>query len=181
MNVKCKFCQEQVDESQLKVHVTQEGGACRAALETVRLLGSGLRPLPPTHTLPSWARAHLVHVAKTRGKYEGEPRAEKGFTAEPTEQHWIPRWADIIVELWGGPIYTEGEVKQAQRDGCLEHVYRMWSSTMKTQIVDAYKEDLRAVRDLLKQHNAFVGDPPMLLSEFEKQGRFQDPHYHKED
>ncbi len=47
---------------------------------------------------------------------------------------------------------------------------------MKGQIVDAYTEDLRAVRDLLVQHGACTRPGPMLLAEFEKLGRpFSDP------
>lgn len=176
MKIKCKFCAELVDETQLKAHLLTAGSSCRAALETVRLLGMNLRPLPKTHSLPAWMHEGVIIVATTRGKYEGEPRADKGFLAVPEEQHWVPRWVDIIVELWAGPIYVEGEVKQAQRDACLHEVKTTWTSSMKSMIVDAYTEDLRAVRDLLMQRGAVVGPQPLLISEFEKLGRpFSDP------
>lgn len=170
MKIKCKFCLELMEEEQLKEHLTTTGTSCRSALETVRLLGLGFRPLPPTHSLPAWARESVV-VMKTRAKYEGEPREDKGLLPKPEEQHWVPRWMDIIVTLWAGPIYVHGQIKQAQRDACLHEVKTLWTSSMKQQIVDAFSEDLRAVRDLLKTKSAFVGEPPMLISEFEKLGR----------
>lgn len=174
MKVKCKFCLERVPEENMKAHVTAVGSSCRAALETVRLLGLGLRPLPKTHSLPAWTRRGMITIAYTRGAYEGEPRGRQKMRATPEEQHWVPQWVDIIVDLWSGPIYTEGDIRQAQRDACLHHVKVMWTSSMKQWILDARKEDLRAVRDLLKKYGAILGAPPMLLEEFEKAGKFQD-------
>lgn len=171
MKVKCRFCLELIDEEKVRDHVLTRGSSCRAAIETVRMLGMGMRPLPATHSLPAWMRDGMVTVMQTRGKYEGEPREEQGFLAVPEEQHWIPRWVDIIVELWSGPIYVHGEVKQAQRDACLHDVKTLWTSSMKKQIVDAYREDLRAVRALLVRFGAVIGDPPMLITEFEALGR----------
>lgn len=169
MKVRCSHCGERVDEMRLLEHAWS--GRCRAASLTHALLKDGLRPLPPTHSLPSWMRMGMIRIEKTRGKYEGEPRHEQGFLDEATEQHWVPRWVDIMVDLWSGPIYMQGAERQQQRDLALHHVKTLWTSSMKQQIVDAYREDLRAVREApvtaTKRERALEALKPRELSEDE--------------
>ncbi len=167
MKRRCVHCGELVEAERMRAHVIELG--CIAAARTLFLLREGLRPVPAeTHTLPPWCvEAYDRHL--TRGKYEGEPRADVGLLAEPVLQLWVPRWMDIIVDLWSGPISMQGEARAIQRDNVLHIVKLMWTSSMKQQIVDAYREDLRAVRELLRP--IIVGTPPMLIVEFEAMGR----------
>lgn len=177
MNIRCKFCSELLDEAALKSHLLEAGSQCRSALETIRLLGNGLRPFPVGHTLPDWMQPMII-IAKTRAKYDGEPRYEQGLLAAAEEQHWVPRWIDVVTELWAGPIYVEGERRRLQRDLVLKELQTQWSAPRLKQIVDASKEGLLSVRELLKRGGAIIGDPPMMLKEFEDLGRFKDKERH---
>ncbi len=165
MKIKCPSCAESIEASFSTQH--RLGDRCKAAWTTREFIRMGLRPFPLTHSLPEWV-GFAFRVSLTRGKYEGEPREDMGFLPLPVKQLWVPRWIDIIADLWSGPIYIEGEHRKHQRDLVLEHVKTLYTSGMKQQIVDAYREDLRAVRDLLKP--IIIGELPQLLVDFEKVG-----------
>ncbi len=159
----CKLCGQRVPEAALRDHLRV--GRCASALLTFRLLKEGWRPLPAnSNSLPAWCLGYPKHL--TRGRYEGEPREDMGFLPDPVPQLWVPRWLDIIVDLWSGPIALEGEPRQLQRDEVLWTVESSWSAPAKQKIVDAYREDLRAVRDLLRP--VIVGPLPQLIVDVEK-------------
>lgn len=154
--IQCPLCRERMPEHLLKEHTL---GLCKASAKTYVYLKHALRPFPDGHTLPEW----LVPIASdlTRCSWEGEPREAQPLLPTPTMQHWVPRWVDIIVELWVGSIYLEGGERKTQRDLVLAHVLQ--SPKLQRDLIDAYAEDLRAVRDHLKA--CIVGPLPQLLSE----------------
>jgi len=146
-------------EQQLQAHTLD---ACKAAARSYVLIKHGLRPFPQGHSLPAFLMP-LANVQVSRAAWEGEPREEKVLLLEPEIQFWMPRWVDIVTELWVGSNYLEGEKRIAQRDAVLQVVLQ--DKPLQGKIVDAYREDLRAVRELLRPH--IIGPLPVLLSEHE--------------
>lgn len=131
---------------------------------TKQMYKDGLRPLPTTTSMPRWMPGRFQLA--TMGRYEGEPRTEL-FLDAPEKQVWFPRWADIVLELWAGPIDidpTGGEVRTAQRDSVLKVVLQ--SGLWQQRVVDSFdREGLKGVREALLP--VIQGPPPMLIEEFE--------------
>lgn len=162
--VKCLRCGERLPEVELRGHSLDD---CKARMKTFVYFKHRLRPFPVGHSLP----LHFlppVHADLTRGAYSGEPREEQPLLVKAERQFWVPHWVDVIVELWAGPIHMEGAQRLAQRDECIRSVLTLFTSSMKGQIVDAQKEDLRAVREVLKKFGAYQGPPPQLIEEVER-------------
>lgn len=177
--VRCDRCKELVHPHAFAQHTLD---ACKAAGRTYLLIEAGFRPFPVGNTLPAWL-ALISQTHETRGAYEGEPREEQKLLTTPVTQYWLPRWVDIIVELWAGATFVESDLADADTlPAALNTIYRLSGSVgarraqrnvvlekvlhdkpLQQKIVDAYREDLRAVRDLLRPH--IVGPPPTLYSE----------------
>lgn len=160
--VKCHKCGERLREADLSAHY---GLACASADLTYKLFAKGLRPLPMGHSVPGYVVGMRL---KTRGAYDGEPREEVPLLDTAVEQDWIERWSDIIVSLWSGSIYLEGEPRVLQRNQVLFTIATSHTH-LQERVVDAYAEDLRAVRETVKP--VILGTPPLLLSEVERRGR----------
>jgi hypothetical protein len=124
-----------------------------------------VRPFPVTHSIPRWFPLHKV---ATRTPYEGEPREEMRLLEVPEPQLWGPRWLDVIVELWAGPIELGGPAYLAQRNDVIQTVVTLWTSSMKRKIWESVTRDgdLRAARDYLAP--VIKGPLPMLIAEVER-------------
>ena len=133
--------------------------------KALTLLRLGYRPYPRGHSLDS---TFVLYETLSAAPYQGEPREDMAPLPANEDQFWVQRWVDIIVELWAGPIALEGATRRAQRDSVLRHVRVLFTEHQKSMLVAAYSEDLRAVRDYLKQHRAIIGSPPVLIEEWEK-------------
>jgi hypothetical protein len=158
----CPRCKERVLVTEERQHTVDQ---CKAAAKTFAYLRSGLRPFPEGHSLPAWMYAPFID--QTRSAYDGEPREERPLLTIPETQLWFPRWVDIIVALWSGPIYLEGATRQAQRDDVLRRVASS-STHFQRRLIDAHAEDLRAVRAYVAP--MVTGPLPQLLSEVEGRG-----------
>lgn len=129
------------------------------------LYWQGLRPLPAGNSLPpNFPR----RVEQTCGRYEGEPREELPLASSNTEQHWVPRWVDIVLELWAGSVaLAAGPAEQRQlhqRNLVLQAAFK--SPAMQVLIVDAYdRVGLRGAREAVQP--VIVGSPPLLIEEVE--------------
>ncbi len=162
--MKCPACP---DPATSPLHVPGDR-VCQATQRGFELLAIDppIRPFPLTHSIPRW---FPLHKAASRCPYEGEPRAEKRLLVAPEPQLWGPRWLDILVELWAGPIYLEGEPRLIQRNETLQHITTRWTSSMKRKIWESVANDgdLRAARDYLKSWDAIKGPLPQLIDEVE--------------
>lgn len=137
---------------------------CYATRRGFELLKDGMRPFPQGHSIPAW---FPLHKAATRIGYDGEPRDAQPLLVMPEPQLWGPFWLDIIIELWAGPIDIDPMpmLRENQRNEVIQVVVTSFTSSMKLAIVDARREDLRAVRELLKTW--IKGPAPMLIEEVE--------------
>jgi hypothetical protein len=152
----CPRCNERVPADALRQHTLDD---CKAAAKGMVYLKHGLRPFPATHTLPAW----LVAVAEdmTRVPYEGEPREWRTLLPAAEKQFWMPRWVDVLVELWSPSLYVRGDAAWLQRNAVLFIVFTDGPGSARAKrIVDAYAEGLSAVRTLVAP--LVVGPLPLL-------------------
>lgn len=159
--MKCPACP---DPSPDPKHVPNDM-TCFATRRGFELLSNERRPFPRTTSIPKWVP---LYKAASRAPYEGEPRAEMPLLVVPEPQLWGPRWLDVIIELWAGPIAIDfTRSRQAQRDKVIETVSTLWTSSMKRKIWESVARDgdLRAVRDYLKP--IIHGPLPELIDEVE--------------
>lgn len=159
--MKCAACPDPAHEPR---HVPHDM-TCVATRRGFELLAESLnpvRPFPVTHSIPLW---FPLHKAATRCPYEGEPRDAMKLLEVPEPQYWGPRWLDVIVALWAGPIHLEGRTRNEQRNEAIQTIATLWTSSMKRRIWEEAKGDLRAARDYLTP--VIRGPLPKLIDEVE--------------